>query len=88
MSNNNGLPSTLEWTNRGSQEKQRVYSNLGHAITGVRNSAGSVLYNAWAGEPHFSRHLEQGFDGAGLARCKAACERYANSNVPQQEIQR
>ncbi len=84
----NGLPSTLTWERHGPDGRWRIYSNLGHAITGVRNAAGSVLYNAWAGEPHFSRHLEQGFDAAGLARCKAACERHANSNVPQQEIQR
>ncbi len=64
-------------------------SNLGHTITGVRNGAGKVLYNAWAGEPHKSKHLEQGYEADGLARCKSECERHANSNhSSQQEFQR
>lgn len=66
---------TLNWCSDGSGT--RICSNAGHTITGVRNAAGKVLYNGWAGKPHQSKHLEQGYEADGLARCKAAAERHA-----------
>lgn len=63
---------TLTWTR---DSADRICSSAGHVITGVRNAAGKVLYNGWSGEPHQSKHLEQGYEADGLARCKAAAER-------------
>jgi hypothetical protein len=63
---------TLTWATDG--PGKRTISNKGHVITGVRNSQGEVVYNAWSGEPWQSKHLAQEFEAEGLAKCKAACE--------------
>jgi hypothetical protein len=71
MTRSNGLPS-LTWLTESGNARTR--SNLGHVITAARGAARIWVYNAWAGEPHKSKHLHQGLD---VANCKAACERHA-----------
>lgn len=68
------MPAQLTWA-KAHEMVNCTKSNAGHTITGVRKNSGQIVYNAWTGEPHASRHLEQGFDAEGLARCKAAAER-------------
>jgi hypothetical protein len=69
------ITQTLTWPRQGG-DTALIKSNAGHTITGVRNAAGKVLYNAWTQEPHKSKHLEQGYEADGLARCKTACEQH------------
>jgi len=72
------LPSTLTWC--ADAQHARTVSSAGHVITGTRGAAGKVWYNAWIGEPNKSPHLEAGYGPDGLARCKSACERHAESS--------
>jgi hypothetical protein len=74
MTRSNGLPSLTWVTDSGNA---RTRSNLGHVITASRGAARIWVYNAWAGEPHKSKHLHQDSGLTGLANCKAACERHA-----------
>jgi len=84
MTRPNGLPSTLTWA--ADPERKRTCSNLGHVITGARRM-NLVVYNAWAGEPHQSKHLHQDCGADGLKWCKLACERHANATPqPQNSI--